>query len=217
MRQELLNVFLATHDDAAIVLTSIVFDLAQHPAVWARLREEVLGLGDAPVTFEGLKSLTYLRWAVNERIPSKIQADNPQASASTPSSPTTPAPASAASSSPPAAAPRHNPAPPPPRRHRQHEHLRATPAHRPLRPRRRPLPPRALGHAAAHLDFVPFGGGPRHCPAQQLARSEIRYVLARLARGFQGVECRDPVGEFVEEVRLTFESFHWVKVGLIPA
>lgn len=66
MRQELLNVFLATHDDAAIVLTSIVFDLAQHPAVWARLREEVLGLGDAPVTFEGLKSLTYLRWAVNE-------------------------------------------------------------------------------------------------------------------------------------------------------
>ena len=28
--------------------------------------EEVLGLGDAPVTFEGLKNLTYLRWVVNE-------------------------------------------------------------------------------------------------------------------------------------------------------
>jgi len=41
-------------------------------------------------------------------------------------------------------------------------------------------------------------------------------VLAMLARGFQGVECRDPVGEFVE-VRLTFESFHGTKVGLIPA
>lgn len=31
------------------------------------------------------------------------------------------------------------------------------------------------------------------------------------------MECRDPVGEFVEEVRLTFESFHGTKVGLIPA
>ena len=66
-------------------------------------------------------------------------------------------------------------------------------------------------------DFVPFSGGPRYCPAQQLARSEIGYVLVRLARGFQGVERRDLVREFVEEVRLTFESFHGVKVGLIPA
>ena len=67
MRQELLNVFLAAHDGAAIALTSIVLDLARHPAVWARLSEEVLGFGgDAPVTFEGLKSLTHLRWAVNE-------------------------------------------------------------------------------------------------------------------------------------------------------
>jgi cytochrome P450 len=66
-------------------------------------------------------------------------------------------------------------------------------------------------------DFVPFSGGPRHYPAQQLARSEIGYVLARLARGFQGWECRDPAGEFVEEVGLTFESFHGTKVGLIVA
>jgi len=53
VRQELLNVFLVAHDGAAIALTSIVFDLARHPAVWARLREEVLRLGDAPVIFEG--------------------------------------------------------------------------------------------------------------------------------------------------------------------
>ena len=66
VRGELPNVILAAHDGAAIALTSIVLDLAQHPAVWARLREEVLGLGDAPVTFEGLKRLTYLRRVVNE-------------------------------------------------------------------------------------------------------------------------------------------------------
>ena len=66
VRQELLNVFFAAHDSAAIALTSVMFDLARHPAVWARLREEVLGLGDAPVTFEVLKSLTYLKWVVNE-------------------------------------------------------------------------------------------------------------------------------------------------------
>lgn len=34
VRQELLNVFLAAHDGPAIALTSIVFDLARHPAVW---------------------------------------------------------------------------------------------------------------------------------------------------------------------------------------
>ncbi|OCL09094.1 cytochrome P450 [Glonium stellatum] len=68
LRQELLNVFFAAHDSAAIALTSIMFDLARHPAAWAKLREEVLAqLGmEAPVTFEALKGLTYLRWVVNE-------------------------------------------------------------------------------------------------------------------------------------------------------
>jgi cytochrome P450 len=37
--QELLDMFLAAHDGAAIALTSVVFDLARHPAVWARLRK----------------------------------------------------------------------------------------------------------------------------------------------------------------------------------
>ena len=45
VRQELLDAFLAAHDSAAIALTSIVFDLARHPAVWARLRRRCWGSG----------------------------------------------------------------------------------------------------------------------------------------------------------------------------
>lgn len=45
VRQGLLDVFLAAHDGAAIALTSIVLDLARHPAVWARPRRRCWGSG----------------------------------------------------------------------------------------------------------------------------------------------------------------------------
>ena len=66
-RNELLNVFLPSLDTTALALSDIVFQIARNPSVWDRLRDEVLDLKE-PVNFHTVKSLTYLRWVVNEGI-----------------------------------------------------------------------------------------------------------------------------------------------------
>lgn len=39
--------------------------------------------------------------------------------------------------------------------------------------------------------FLPFGGGPRRCPAQMIAQTEAAYILVRLARVYRRIEARD--------------------------
>lgn len=39
--------------------------------------------------------------------------------------------------------------------------------------------------------FLPFGGGPRRCPAQMMVQTEAAYVLVRLARAYRRIEARD--------------------------
>jgi cytochrome P450 len=39
--------------------------------------------------------------------------------------------------------------------------------------------------------FLPFGGGPRRCPAQMMVQTEAAYVLARLAKVYRRIEARD--------------------------
>lgn len=66
LRYQILNVFIAGHESTAIALGHIFFHLARTPVAWYRLRSEVVAMGSAPLTFESLKSLSYLRHVISE-------------------------------------------------------------------------------------------------------------------------------------------------------
>jgi cytochrome P450 len=60
---------------------------------------------------------------------------------------------------------------------------------------------------------LPFGAGPRNCAGQNLALTEVAYVLARMAQEFRAVECRDDVVEWVGELNDTARSRNGILVG----
>ena len=66
-------------------------------------------------------------------------------------------------------------------------------------------------------EFVPFLGGPRICPAQQLVLTQAIYVLCRLVKEFPGgIENRDETVGYVERTKITTESRNGVMIGLLP-
>lgn len=63
--------------------------------------------------------------------------------------------------------------------------------------------------------YVPFLGGGRICPAQQMVLCQMGFVLARFVGKFEGILNRDPVEEFVEEYMFSVQSRNGVKVGFV--
>jgi cytochrome P450 len=66
-------------------------------------------------------------------------------------------------------------------------------------------------------NFVPFGGGARHCPAQQLALFWVAYTLVRILLRYKEMRNEDPVEEFVEIMKLGMESANGAKVSFVGA
>ena len=66
-------------------------------------------------------------------------------------------------------------------------------------------------------NYVPFLGGPRICPAQQMVLTQYSYLLVRFVQEFDRMENRDPVLEFVEEHRMTKQSRNGVLVAFTGA
>ena len=63
-------------------------------------------------------------------------------------------------------------------------------------------------------DYIPFLGGKRMCPAQQMVVTETAYVIVRMLQEFSEMENRDSVQEYVEAFIFTMESKNGVKVSL---
>ena len=66
LRTQLTGVWIPSNETTSILMSNTLFALARHPEVVAKLRKEVLEYGDKPLTFEGLRSLNYMRYVVNE-------------------------------------------------------------------------------------------------------------------------------------------------------
>ncbi|MCJ1311316.1 hypothetical protein MMC25_004987 [Agyrium rufum] len=200
---QLLNIFMPAHDAAAIALTNIFFNLARHQEVWNRLRAEILGIGSAELTFERLKSLKYLQYVINEtfrRYPAIGTTSRaavrdtvlPTGGGPSGTSPIFLRKGDALTTSFYAL--------------HQRKDIYGEDADL-FRPERwetlRPPP----------WTYMPFGGGLRVCPGQQLALTEIAYTIVRIVQTFPRIENRDPVLEFVEQYRIGTESKNGAKVS----
>ena len=224
LRNQLMNVFLPGHDSTAILISNVFFALARHPAVYSRLRNEVLGLGPGPdgdgvaITTDALKRLSYLQAVINET----LRLYPPVTGMSRAALKNAQLPTGSGLDG---AAPVFLP-------HGSVVLINYKALHR-----RRDLwgadadvfrPERWLAGegadtgegegtkkpAPAPWTFVPFSGGPRTCPGQQRALAECAYVVTRLLRTFRAVENRDPVWEYHDLYKLVTESKNGVKVAL---
>ena len=69
VRSELLNLLLAGRDSTAALMSNVFFELSRRPEMQARLRREIDEfVGSELPTFEGIKSMKYLRAVLNESL-----------------------------------------------------------------------------------------------------------------------------------------------------
>lgn len=69
IRSELLNLLLAGRDSTAALMSNVFFELSRSPEIQDRLRREVAThIGNELPTFEGIKSMKYLRAILNESL-----------------------------------------------------------------------------------------------------------------------------------------------------
>ena len=212
IRNQLLNIFLPGHDAISVVLTNLVFILARHPRVWAKLRAELneQELLQAPVhqlTLDRLRQLPYLEQTINEilRLHPTIGVISRAALRDT---------VLPAGGGPDGESPVFVPKGAIFSTHVYALHRRrdiygqaATEFH----------PERWATLRPSHYEFLPFGRGPRHCPAEKFSTAQVYYTLVRFLQTFSAVENRDPVLEFVEQYKISTESKNGAKVAFVPA
>ena len=210
IRNQLLNVFLPAHDAVGVALTNIFFHLARHPAVYSKLRLEILGMNvqEEQLTFERIKGHKYLQHVIQETLRlNPVIGTNTRMALKDTILPTGGGESGYGKS---------------PIFVRKGDIV--TFSFYALHKRKdlfgddadRYRPERWATMRSEHWSYLPFGGGPRFCPGQQLALTEIGYCLIKLVQAFPALENRDPVLEFVEHYKLSTESKNGAKVALIP-
>lgn len=65
--------------------------------------------------------------------------------------------------------------------------------------------------------FMPFGGGPRRCPAQAMVTNEASYFIARFARSFKAIENRDANLAYVPIIRVSPVHQNGVQIAAVTA
>lgn len=223
LRDQLLSVFTAGHESTAIVTSHVLFLLSRHPAVWRRLRKEVVLLDGREPTFEQLKSMNYLRWVINEsEISYSIESASGMIRMLTtllalrlfPLVPTNARQALKDSILPSGGGPASTSPVFVPKgtlvttnsyvMHRS-KHLYGEAAEN--------VQPERWEAQRQGWHYLPFGGGPRICPGQQLALTEISYTTVRLMQRYERIESRDNQ-EWKEMLKITMYNRNRVKRAL---
>ena len=210
LRHQVMNIFFPARDTSGIAMTNVIFDLARHPHVWEKLRTEVQDIGDQKLTFEFIKNLKWPKMILNESLRLHLPATMAVKAALTDT-------ILPVGGGPDQLSPLFVP-----KGKRIGIQMYAVHRNREIwgddvdefKPERwaegRPL-------WEAKWQYLPFMGGIRMCPAQQMVLAQLTYMLVRFAQEFSVLENRDEVMEWMGEVKMTVESRNGAKVALTPA
>jgi len=204
IRTQLTAVWIPSNETTSVLISNTIFALARHPEVVAKLRKEVVEYGDEPLTFEGLRSLNYLRWTVNEShrlYPVSLQTVRycikdcalPAGGGPDGTSPVFISKGDIMHCN------RYL-------MHRDHS-LWGTDAEE--------FKPERWEKARPMWNFVPFGGGPRICPAHVMVDTECMYTIFRILQQFKEIHARDSE-PYVPVMRVGPSNKNGCKVGFVP-
>jgi len=76
--------------------------------------------------------------------------------------------------------------------------------------------PERWEHARPMWGFVPFGGGPRICPAHVMVDTECSYAIFRILQKFKAIEPRDNE-PYTAVMRVGPSNKNGCKVAFVPA
>ena len=223
LRHQIMNVFFPARDSTAIGVSNVFFQLARHPRVWHKLREEVVNTAPRALSIELLNSMIYLKNVINESGSSTVcqlvirtrltfsglRLHSPVGHAARTCLKDAILPCGGG---PDGKLPIFVP-----KGQFISIHFDAMQRDQDLwgEDAQEFQPERWETHRAG-WEYAPFLGGPRICPAKQMVLTEIAYVVVRLLQEFKSIECRDPETMYLERQRMTTESRNGVQVALYP-
>lgn len=212
LRNQLLNVFMPGRDSVAIEASYIMLYLSRNPAVYAKVREEVLAAGLEPgkISYEALKALPYINAVVQESLrlggpPNGQTARDILSDIVLPRG-------GGINGDQPIFVPKGSVV-----------YVQIQVLHRDMdawgpdpdnfRPERwieKSKVPQRLA-----FEYMPFSGGRRICPAMALAMGELAYIVASFALRFREIRSRDPESKVLEEGAIVMKIRNGVHVKLV--
>ena len=207
IRQQLLHMFLPTHDAIGTPLATIFFYLARQPDMWRKLREEISTIPLEEISQSKLKGFGYLQAVIKEAL--RLHpglASNIRTALHDTILPT----GGGCSGQAPIFV-------------KKGTHIKIS-----LYALQRQKdvwgedaeefrPERWDTIRPSHWAYLPFGGGPRLCPGYQLGLAQIAYAVVRITQSFHRIENRDAVDEYVDENKIVTVSKNGTKVALFSA
>ncbi|KFZ20445.1 hypothetical protein V501_00147 [Pseudogymnoascus sp. VKM F-4519 (FW-2642)] len=214
LRDQLLNILLAGRDTTASLLSSVFYELAGNPKVWARLRNEIVerfGTAKEPkaeISFTALKDIPYLRYVLDEAL--RMYPPVPLNVRTALKDTTLPVGGGANGLSP----------------------IFITKGTSVIYSvwamHRRPdiwgqdaskfRPERWEGSNLRGWQYLPFNGGPRICLGQQYALTEAGFVVVKLLQSFEAIESAIVrTGDPLINTNLTMRHEDGVHIRLIPS
>jgi len=206
LRSEMLLLFVPNNDTTSIFISNVFWNLARLPKVYAKVREEVLAVGkDTPLTYEILRTLKYLEAVLNET--HRLYPNGVMQVRYCLKDTTLPLGGGKDGKSPIYV------------KKGDVVQVNKSVMHRDKEVWGEDaddfVPERWIG-LRPYWTFVPFGGGPRRCPAQLLVTTEASYVLARFCRQFRTLENRDKNG-YIPIMRAGPVNTNGVKIAVTKA